>query len=583
MRFRFATVCALAAGIGMLALPAVGARAGTVSTLPPLSYVHQVLVDDSAGYVFISEGYFSSSLQTTGGGIVVTDLAGTYVTTLDSGHAAEGMAIRGGTLYAALDADQAVAAIDTATIRNPTPTQTLISLGNSSYLPYDLALQSGKLWVSYGGTSGGFGGVGDIDLTASHPMFTPNVLTGTSFYYAPDLAADPKDDGDLGAAVPDQSAVPLATFFVAGSSPVLLAQSSPIHFNDCPSSELGDAMTAGGGTLLVLCDGYPSPLAFTTTTLAPAGSYGTLPGSPFASAVAVAPDGAVAVSASGGPSPGVTDIATFTSGGVALNTYEYGFSPSAMTNGLAWSSNSTRLYAVLVSYTNGNPASATYSLQVIENAVAPALTLTGTSRVNYGAPITLSGTVTTGTVAPPAGSEVTISRTRSGSTSTTHFAAFTAASGAFSFTDKTRPIPDHYSYTASYNGTASPAIRVTISPLAATVAMRLRGFFGSAKHGSSVYRLYHHAAKVRAAVTVTPTRPGECVRLQVQEYYHGQWRARGSTPCAALGKTSKVTASLAARRLARGHPYRIRAVFIPGRDTTVHRADSGWHYLMIEK
>ena len=39
----------------------------------------------------------------------------------------------------------------------------------------------------------------------------------------------------------------------------------------------------------------------------------------------------------------------------------------------------------------------------------------------------------------------------------------------------------------------------------------------------------------------------------------------------ALGKASKVTASLAARRLARGHPYRIRADFISGRDTTAHR------------
>ena len=468
VRFRLAMTCALATGIGVLALPAAGAQAGAVSILPPLSYVHQVLVDDSAGYVFISEGYFSSNLQTAGGGIVVTDLAGSYVTTLDSGHAAEGMAIRGGTLYAALDADQAVAAINTATIRNPVPAQTLISLGNTSYLPYDLAVQSGRLWVSYGRTSGGFGGVGEIGLAAAHPVFTPAVLTGVNFYYAPDLTADPKGNGYLGAAVPGQSPAPLATFFVAGSSPVLLAQSNPAHFDDCPTDELGDAMTAGGGTFLVLCNGYPSPLAFGTTTLVPTGSYGTLPGNPLASAVAVAKDGAVAISASGGPSPGVTDIATFTSSGAALNTYQYSFNPSAMTNGLAWSSNSTTLYVVLVS--DGNPGGATYSLQVIQNAVAPALTLTGTSRVKYGAPIRLSGTVMTGTVVPPAGSKVIISRTRGAGTRAVHFAAITTASGTFTFTDKTRPVPGHYSYTASYNGTASPAHRVTIIPAAATMA-----------------------------------------------------------------------------------------------------------------
>jgi hypothetical protein len=40
--------------------------------------------------------------------------------------------------------------------------------------------------------------------------------------------------------------------------------------------------------------------------------------------------------------------------------------------------------------------------------------------------------------------------------------------------------------------------------------------------------------------------------------------------------------SFAASREALGFPYRIRAVFIPGRDTTVSGAQSGWHYLMIE-
>jgi hypothetical protein len=111
----------------------------------------------------------------------------------------------------------------------------------------------------------------------------------------------------------------------------------------------------------------------------------------------------------------------------------------------------------------------------------------------------------------------------------------------------------------------------------------LHGFYATSRHGSTVHRLYHHTARVSATVTVRPTRPGECVRLDVQEHYGGRWQARLSRPCAALSRTSKATMSLAASKEALGYPYRIRAVFIPGRDTTVSGALSGWRYLMIEK
>jgi hypothetical protein len=261
------------------------------------------LVDDSAVYFFISEGFYSSDMSTTGGGVVVTNLAGGYVTTLDAGHAAEGIAISGGTLYAALVADQAVAAIDIATISQSTPTQTLYPLGSSFDRPYDLALQDGKLWVSYDQGGGGNGAIGEIDPTVAHPAFTPDALTGPSWYSAPDLAADPANDGFLAAAVPDEDPTPMATYDVATST-APLATTNPTHFNDCPGSELGIAVTAGGSTVLLICDGYGGALAFDTSTLAPTGSYGTSLG--LASAVALAPDGTVAVDASGGGDPGGT-------------------------------------------------------------------------------------------------------------------------------------------------------------------------------------------------------------------------------------------------------------------------------------
>ena len=73
-------------------------------------------MDDAAGYVFISQGVGSLSLLqgvVNTAGIVVTNLPGGYVTTLDAGDGVEGLALSsdGSTVYAALDTDDAVGVI----------------------------------------------------------------------------------------------------------------------------------------------------------------------------------------------------------------------------------------------------------------------------------------------------------------------------------------------------------------------------------------------------------------------------------------------------------------------------------------
>jgi len=68
-------------------------------------------------------------------------------------------------LYAALAEDDAVGVIDTTTL-----TQTAeYSLGTAVATPYSLAIQSGKLWVSYNGTPAGFAGEGAIGLGPASP------------------------------------------------------------------------------------------------------------------------------------------------------------------------------------------------------------------------------------------------------------------------------------------------------------------------------------------------------------------------------------------------------------------------------
>jgi hypothetical protein len=527
--------------------------------------------------VIVSTGHYDAPSS-----IVVTDLAGRYVTTLDGGHAAEGIAISGGTLYAALDADHAVGAIEIATIRQATPTQTLYPLSNSNELPYDLALESGKLWVSYD-EGAGSGAIGDIDVTAADPTFAPAVLSGPGWYWAPELAADPSNHGFLAAATPGEMPTTMATYDVAGSSTAPLAQTTPFNFDNCPTSELGIAVAAGGATFMLICDGFSGASVFYTDSLAPDGSYGAFPDAALAGAVAVAPDGAIAVAGSGGISPGATYIRTFTATGTALNAYQYSFARSVMTNGLAWSADGTRLYAVLVTSENRNPANPTYSLRIINNAVRPTIRLTGTSRAAYGSPVLLHGTVAAGTTPPPAGTHVTITRTaRKGIPSVTVFTASTTANGRFRLADRTHLAPGRYTYTASY-GTTSTTHAVTITRARAVVALALHGFYATSRHGSTMYRLYHRSGRVRATVKVTPKMPRGCVRLEVQEHYRGKWHARLSTRCAALSSTSKLTASIAASNEAPGQPYRIRAVLVPGRHATVSGADSGWQYFVIER
>src|SRR5208337_2006521 len=94
--------------------------------------------------------------------LIVTTLAGNYVTTLDSGDGVEGIALSpdGKTLYAALSTENAVAAITISTIASATPTQVLYPLTGDD-APYDIAVQSGKVWVSYNSSATG-AGIGDI-------------------------------------------------------------------------------------------------------------------------------------------------------------------------------------------------------------------------------------------------------------------------------------------------------------------------------------------------------------------------------------------------------------------------------------
>lgn len=435
-------VTALTGAVTLLALPAGGAHADTTATLTQLTGFHQMVVDDtggfgSGGYVFLSEGTGSDQLASDGpdwaAGIVVTDLSGNYVTTLDAGNGVEGLALSadGGTLYAALGGDNAVAAIDVASVTPSTtdPTQTFYQLTGWD-TPFDLAIQSGKLWVSYNPVQSGIAGestVGYFDLSQADPSFvTPTDASGAplmgTWSSAPSLASDPSDTGVLVADQPQDSPAEVASFDVAGEEVTVLAARQRLMDNgneNCENAE--DMAVVPGGSQVIMACGWPyAHYYYSTADLSLLGDYAT---TAYPNAVAIASGiGAVALGVGISPSPGLYIYNA--GGGPVLNEYNVGGSSGTATlanRGLAISPDGSELYAVT---TDGS----TYSLQVFSNPAGP-LAVWGPPSVNVDSSVTLDGHFT-----GPGGTMVAITRTDGGTTVALP-PVTTAADGSFTFTD----------------------------------------------------------------------------------------------------------------------------------------------------
>ena len=143
----------------------------------------------------------------------------------------------------ALSGKSEVAAIDTSTITSATPTQVLYPLAGTD-VPYDVAVQSGKVWVSYAPYFNGAGlsTIGDINLAAATPTqaFEPNtaVMPIGTWYDTPQLAADPADGGVLVAAQESISDSPGAAFNTTTDPATVTGQA--------PSTASADAATSRG-------------------------------------------------------------------------------------------------------------------------------------------------------------------------------------------------------------------------------------------------------------------------------------------------------------------------------------------------
>jgi hypothetical protein len=689
-----ALVAVLAGAVGLIALP-TAAQADTTIAAPSLSSFHQIVPDAAAGYLFFSEGAESGSLlgEPDSGPLIVTTLTGSLVATIDQGDGVEGMALSsdGTTLYAALAGTGEVAAIDVASIKSDpnAPTETLYPL-TSGDVPYSLAAQSGELWVSYNvGTTADTAAIGDIDLSAATPAsaFEPATAGPSTWYSAPNLAADPEDSGVLVATQYESS--PSAATFNTTTDPATTLSTGTIG-SASAATECGDAgqvaVVPGGSQFAAVCGGHQVNVFSVADVTKAVGTYSAGANDP--AAVAIAPDGTVAVGAQGttaintGGGTADEDYVYSPDGGTAprnIFTFEPGWENQYAAGGLAWAADGSELFSVDYAYgATGNGSTWNYVLQTFSEpeTTRATLTLGGTSSADLGKSVTITGALQLGTGTPPANTPVTVTRTRAG-TATEKYTVKTGAKGAFSVTDKPTAL-GAYTYTARYAGdsttqaaTATRTVQITRLPTALTlttnatnyaykarvtitahlgttdtgrtvliyaqasgssarkeiksgrvnskgdltayyspassttfsvsfggdpkyaprtvtrnvyvgagVSMSISGYYTSERIGNTLYRVFHHTGTLKAPVTVSPNKHGECVQMEIQQYYN-TWYANATTGCGTLNSVSKITWSFTLTQAAGGQ-FRIRADYIrSGKDKTNLNADSSWYYFTV--
>ena len=266
---------ALAGATALLAVSGIAAgaaSAGSAVKLPalPINDLKQVIADGVHNHVYLA----------TTGGVVVTNMAGVHITTL-AGESVTHIALSSdsNTLYAAIPGADEVAAFNAKTLGS-----TAVYELPAADAIGDIALQAGKIWVSYTAAAGG--AIGSFKVGSA--TFTPAALTTAGVWpTAPRLAADPNPvtQGTLVAVDDEADPAMIATYNVTGAM-------APLAENDAfaACTGLSDvAVAAGGARFELACTGSATELGFSSTTLAAVATADYASGA-GTDAVAIAPD-----------------------------------------------------------------------------------------------------------------------------------------------------------------------------------------------------------------------------------------------------------------------------------------------------
>ena len=508
---------------GLAAVPMSGIRAatddssGTTATLPLTGY-YQMAVDSVHDHLFFSQG--SSSKNS----ILVTDFAGKTVATISGQTGVMGITLSpdGTTLYAALSGAHEVTAISTATLQQVAA----YPLGDA-FTPLSVAVQSGKLWVSYDTGTAGSSTIGDFLLSAATPALEPQTAMG-GWPSAPMLAADPSDTGNaLVALEPGESPAAVASYDTSQDPVVVRAKSFELkngNQDNCDNAQ-DLAVVPGGGQFVTACGGPYAQYRYSTADLSEQGSYAS---TYYPGAVAIASD--TGTVAAGVENPySADDIFVYAADGdTPLNTFEASGGELAA-RGLGLTSDASQLFAV-----TGNNGSYTLNSYADPTLTQSSLTLSGAATASVGHAVTLNGTLTAGTGSPLASATVTVTRTGPGGAET--LTATTSSGGTFTLTD-TPPATGTYVYTASYAGTASSSsatatLRVTVSLVSASLTLTgvATAGIGHAVTLDGTLTVSGGSPSAGTAITVTRTGPGGTKTLTVSTKSGGSFTVTDTPP-----------------------------------------------------
>ncbi|KAB1982277.1 YncE family protein [Streptomyces triticiradicis] len=420
-------------------LTAPAARAdGTTAALPLSHYAHMV-VDGAHQHLFFSQGSGTT-------GIVVTDLSGDPVTTIDGEQGADGLALSadGRTLYAALTDGDAIAAIDTATL-----TETgRVGTGTAS-APVSVAVAGGKVWYGYTADDGK-GTVGSLDPSAAEPAPTPQPVM-PHWSAAPLLSTG---GGVLAVQDARSSMAHVATYDVSSGTPALKVDMG------VSGAATGPVQVTPDGTRLLVPQST-AVYVYSTADLSSAKPYVYYTGGAGSSpdSVAVDSDGTIALGSTAGPGAGAY---LYAADQIAENHFAFPAGTVAA-GGLTWGADGRTLYAV-------TQDDGSYALDVLGDAKLTDTEISLNAPSPYAIPtqrFTVNGTVG-GHGFVPAGA--TLKVTRDG---TELPDATVGADGSFGITD-TRQDEGGYTYEVSYAGDAThrPAttsLKVWVSRIGTTV------------------------------------------------------------------------------------------------------------------
>jgi hypothetical protein len=235
-------------------------------------------------------------------------------------------------------------------------------------------------------------------------------------------------------------------------------------------------------------------------------------------------------------------------------------------------------------YTANYPATATSaassaSAQVTVVKEVPSLSLTVTpTTANYGEAVKFDARFDSARLGNPPIGIVTVYAQTAGSSTKTKIAS--GRVGGLSIISGTAHFDKSTTLYAVYPGNSdntAATVTKTVN-VGAKVSASIGGYYKT----ESGYRLYHHTARLRLSAAVAPVKKGECVEFQVQQYVKKAWKTVITTGCATLNAKSEASDDLTLGKYAQGVPYRVRADYLRGKDTSNLDADSSFLDFMVK-